>query len=152
VLVVSAWCRCSVLITCFRVLSLAGYYYNSTGLLACEPFFCKPSYRILASCGFYFPTTMVLMYCYGSSFHANRFRLASTASSAFATPAAVTEKVKTSSSLQQSQSKVCRSTDLNLRFFCHHRDYSVDFRSNKNENCRCTFATVSMNRQKFHGD
>ena len=53
-----------------------GYYYNSTGLLACEPFFNKASYRILATCAFYFPTTMVLMYCYGSSFHANRFRLA----------------------------------------------------------------------------
>lgn len=71
----------------------SGYYYNSTGLLACEPFFSKPSYRILASCAFYFPTTMVLMYCYGSSFHANRFRLASTASSSFTTPAAITEKV-----------------------------------------------------------
>lgn len=55
---------------------LSGYYYNSTGLLACEPFFNKASYRILATCAFYFPTTMVLMYCYGSSFHANRFRLA----------------------------------------------------------------------------
>lgn len=55
---------------------LSGYYYNSTGLLACEPFFNKASYRILATCCFYFPTTMVLMYCYGSSFHANRFRLA----------------------------------------------------------------------------
>lgn len=36
---------------------------------------------------------MVLMYCYGSSFHANRFRLASSASSSFTTPAAITEKV-----------------------------------------------------------
>lgn len=74
-------------------LTMTGYYYNSTGLLACEPFYSKPSYRILASCAFYFPTTMVLMYCYGSSFHANRFRLASSASSAFTTPAAITEKV-----------------------------------------------------------
>lgn len=69
-----------------------GYYYNSTGLLACEPFFSKPSYRILASCPFYFPTTMVLMYCYGSSFHANRFRLASM-QGGLAVPAAITEKV-----------------------------------------------------------
>ena len=43
--------------------------------MACEPFYSKPSYRILATCAFYFPTTMVLMYCYGSSFHASRFRL-----------------------------------------------------------------------------
>ncbi|XP_037883365.1 5-hydroxytryptamine receptor 1D isoform X2 [Glossina fuscipes] len=52
-----------------------GYYFNNTGLMACEPFFSKPSYRILATCAFYFPTTMVLMYCYGSSFHMSRFRL-----------------------------------------------------------------------------
>lgn len=36
---------------------------------------------------------MVLMYCYGSSFHANRFRLATTAASAFVAPAAIAEKV-----------------------------------------------------------
>lgn len=52
-----------------------GYYYNPTGLMACEPFYSRPSYRILSTCAFYFPTTMVLMYCYGSSFHASRFRL-----------------------------------------------------------------------------
>ena len=50
-----------------------GYYFNKTGLLACEPFYSKSSYRILSSCALYFPTTMVLMYCYGSSFHANRY-------------------------------------------------------------------------------
>lgn len=52
-----------------------GYYFNSTGLLVCEPFYSKASYRILATCILYFPTTMVLMYCYGSSFHSSRFRL-----------------------------------------------------------------------------
>ncbi|XP_068146302.1 uncharacterized protein [Drosophila tropicalis] len=52
-----------------------GYYFNHTGLMACEPFYSKPSYRILSTCALYFPTTMVLMYCYGSSFHMSRFRL-----------------------------------------------------------------------------
>ncbi|XP_037956671.1 5-hydroxytryptamine receptor 1D-like [Teleopsis dalmanni] len=52
-----------------------GYYFNGSGLMACEPFYSKPSYRILATCALYFPTTMVLMYCYGSSFHMSRFRL-----------------------------------------------------------------------------
>lgn len=33
------------------------------------------SSRILACCCFYFPTTMVLMYCYGSAFHVNKLRL-----------------------------------------------------------------------------
>lgn len=54
---------------------MIGYYFNETGLLVCEPFYSKPSYRILATCSLYFPTTMILMYCYGSSFHASRFRL-----------------------------------------------------------------------------
>uniref|UniRef100_A0A6E8W5A5 G_PROTEIN_RECEP_F1_2 domain-containing protein n=1 Tax=Anopheles coluzzii TaxID=1518534 RepID=A0A6E8W5A5_ANOCL len=68
------WILC---LTCYGMLVLPkGYYFNKTGLLACEPFYSKSSYRILSSCALYFPTTMVLMYCYGSSFHANRYRLA----------------------------------------------------------------------------
>ncbi|KAL2726992.1 trace amine-associated receptor 9 isoform X1 [Vespula squamosa] len=35
----------------------------------------RPSRLILACCCFYFPTTMVLMYCYGSAFHVNKLRL-----------------------------------------------------------------------------
>ncbi|XP_055536339.1 5-hydroxytryptamine receptor 1 isoform X2 [Wyeomyia smithii] len=67
------WILC---LTCFGLLVLPkGYYFNKSGLLACEPFYSKSSYRILSSCALYFPTTMVLMYCYGSSFHANRYRL-----------------------------------------------------------------------------
>lgn len=57
------------------IFAFIGYFFNDTGLLACEPFYSKPSYRILATCSLYFPTTMILMYCYGSSFHASRFRL-----------------------------------------------------------------------------
>ena len=69
--------RTRVINECAHInLSLLGYYFNKTGLLACEPFYSKSSYRILSSCALYFPTTMVLMYCYGSSFHANRYRLA----------------------------------------------------------------------------
>lgn len=41
-----------------------------------ENLFCfSPHCRILACCCFYFPTTMVLMYCYGSAFHVNKLRL-----------------------------------------------------------------------------
>ncbi|XP_044018750.1 trace amine-associated receptor 9 isoform X2 [Aphidius gifuensis] len=57
------------------VLPSGGYYFNNSGLLACEPFFSRASFRILACCCFYFPTTMVLMYCYGSAFHVNKLRL-----------------------------------------------------------------------------
>ncbi|XP_058463405.1 5-hydroxytryptamine receptor 1D isoform X1 [Malaya genurostris] len=72
------WILC---LTFFGLLVLPkGYYFNKSGLLACEPFYSKSSYRILSSCALYFPTTMVLMYCYGSSFHANRYRLTTPAS------------------------------------------------------------------------
>ncbi|KAK0160074.1 hypothetical protein PV328_007519 [Microctonus aethiopoides] len=57
------------------VLPSGGYYFNGSGLLACDPFFARASFRILACCCFYFPTTMVLMYCYGSAFHVNKLRL-----------------------------------------------------------------------------
>ncbi|GAB0100943.1 trace amine-associated receptor 1 [Sergentomyia squamirostris] len=67
-----AWIVC---LTVFGIMVLPrGYYYNSTGLLACEPFYSRASHRILATCALYFPTTMVLMYCYGSSFHISRIR------------------------------------------------------------------------------
>ncbi|XP_062564101.1 5-hydroxytryptamine receptor 1D [Armigeres subalbatus] len=88
------WILC---LTCFGLLVLPkGYYFNKSGLLACEPFYSKSSYRILSSCALYFPTTMVLMYCYGSSFHANRYRLT--------TPAAVSAAAAALSSMQQANS------------------------------------------------
>lgn len=51
-----------------------GYNYNNNGLMACEPFYQRPSLRILAACLFYFPTTMALMYFYGSALHVDRLR------------------------------------------------------------------------------
>lgn len=75
----------------------SGYYYNPTGLMACEPFYSKPSYRILSTCAFYFPTTMVLMYCYGSSFHASRFRLFVPATSAAVVSGTTTTSMAASS-------------------------------------------------------
>lgn len=54
------------------VIKHGGFYFNSTGMHACEPFYPKASLRILAACGFYFPTTMILMYCYGSAFDVNK--------------------------------------------------------------------------------
>ncbi|KAG8332170.1 trace amine-associated receptor 9 [Homalodisca vitripennis] len=57
------------------VLPRGSYYFNMTGLAACDPFYTRASLRILAACIFYFPTTMVLMYCYGSAFHVNKLRL-----------------------------------------------------------------------------
>lgn len=68
------------------VLPRGGYYFNGTGLLACDPFFSRASLRILSSCSFYFPTTMILMYCYGSAFHVNKLRLKKVTCSAIASP------------------------------------------------------------------
>ncbi|XP_073995994.1 trace amine-associated receptor 8c isoform X3 [Rhodnius prolixus] len=62
------------------VLPKGGYYFNVSGLAACDPFYTRPSIRILAACSFYFPTTMLLMYCYGSAFHANKLRIKGTVS------------------------------------------------------------------------
>jgi hypothetical protein len=76
----------SVTLFAVMVLPRGGYYFNPTGLLACDPFFTRPSLRILSSCLFYFPTTMILMYCYGSAFHVNKLRLKRVVCSAIATP------------------------------------------------------------------
>lgn len=79
------------------VLQKGGYYFNQTGLLACDPFFARVSLRILSSCSFYFPTTMILMYCYGSAFHVNKLRLQKIKKSTVTTPmsnqTSVAEKV-----------------------------------------------------------
>ncbi|CAG9864093.1 unnamed protein product [Phyllotreta striolata] len=65
----------SVALFSVLVLPRGGFYFNPTGMVACEPFYSRASVRILAACGFYFPTTMILMYCYGSAFHVNKLRL-----------------------------------------------------------------------------
>ncbi|RZF46829.1 hypothetical protein LSTR_LSTR008061 [Laodelphax striatellus] len=68
------------------VLPRGGYYFNLSGLAACDPFYRRPSFRILAACLFYFPTTMMLMYCYGSAFHVNKLRLKRTVCSVITVP------------------------------------------------------------------
>ncbi|NP_001280536.1 CG13597-like amine receptor isoform X1 [Tribolium castaneum] len=75
-------------VTLFSILVLprGGYYFNPTGMMACEPFYTRASIRILAACGFYFPTTMILMYCYGSAFHVNKLRLKKSGCSTIASP------------------------------------------------------------------
>jgi hypothetical protein len=75
-------------VTLFSILVLprGGYYFNPTGMMACEPFYTRASIRILAACGFYFPTTMILMYCYGSAFHVNKLRLRKSGCNTIASP------------------------------------------------------------------
>ncbi|KAJ8979597.1 hypothetical protein NQ317_019485, partial [Molorchus minor] len=76
----------SVTVFSILVLPRGGYYFNPTGMMACEPFYSRASIRILAACGFYFPTTMILMYCYGSAFHVNKLRLRKSGSNNIASP------------------------------------------------------------------
>lgn len=76
----------SVALFSILVLPKGGYYFNPTGTMACEPFYTKASVRILMACGFYFPTTMILMYCYGSAFHVNKLGLTRTSCNTVSSP------------------------------------------------------------------
>ncbi|KAI5636237.1 7 transmembrane receptor (rhodopsin family) domain-containing protein [Phthorimaea operculella] len=74
VLVISITWILSVSLFAIMVLPRSGYYFNSTGLMACDVFHSRVAFRILACCAYYFPTTMALMYCYGSGFHVSKNR------------------------------------------------------------------------------
>ena len=52
-----------------------GYHFNVNGLMVCEPYFLSNRILILSAYLFYFPTTMVLMYCYGTVFHSTKAKL-----------------------------------------------------------------------------
>ncbi len=54
------------------VLHPHGFHFNVNGLMICEPYYLSNNALILASCVFYFPTTMALMYCYGTIFHSTK--------------------------------------------------------------------------------
>ncbi len=51
------------------VIPPGGFHFNINGLFVCEPYFISNNILALAACLFYFPTTMILMYCYGTIFH-----------------------------------------------------------------------------------
>ena len=52
-----------------------GFHFNINGLMVCEPYFLSNRILILSAYLFYFPTTMVLMYCYGTVFHSTKAKL-----------------------------------------------------------------------------
>ncbi|XP_050678952.1 trace amine-associated receptor 1 [Leptidea sinapis] len=74
VLVISITWILSVSLFAMMVLPKSGYYFNATGLMACDVFHSRVAFRILSCCAYYFPTTMALMYCYGSGFHVSKTR------------------------------------------------------------------------------
>ena len=60
---------------CMIVVPPGGFHFNINGLMVCEPYFISNNILALAACLFYFPTTMILMYCYGTIFHSAKVKI-----------------------------------------------------------------------------
>ena len=57
------------------VFSLEGFYLSTSALSVCEPHYRSVQMLVLTSCVFYFPTTMLLMYCYGTIYHSQKLKM-----------------------------------------------------------------------------
>ena len=57
------------------VLSPHGFYLSISSFSVCEPYFRSLRMLVLTSCIFYFPTTMVLMYSYGTIYHSQKLKM-----------------------------------------------------------------------------
>lgn len=57
------------------VMPPGGFHFNINGLMVCEPYFISNNILAFAACLFYFPTTMILMYCYGTIFHSAKVKI-----------------------------------------------------------------------------
>jgi hypothetical protein len=69
-------CVCfSVTLYALIVVPPGGFHFNINGLLVCEPYFISNNVLALAASLFYFPTTMILMYCYGTIFHSAKVKV-----------------------------------------------------------------------------
>ena len=55
--------------------SLDGFYLSTSAFSVCEPHYRSVQMLVLTSCVFYFPTTMVLMYCYGTIYHSQKLKM-----------------------------------------------------------------------------
>jgi len=70
------WCGIVVFIRAIRCIRVPVHdVLIAASAARTNAFYRVSPFRILACCCFYFPTTMVLMYCYGSAFHVNKLRL-----------------------------------------------------------------------------
>ncbi|XP_023346358.1 uncharacterized protein LOC111715282, partial [Eurytemora carolleeae] len=52
-----------------------GFYFNVYSFAICEPYFVSLRMLVLTSCVYYFPATMIVMYCYGSIFHSQKLKM-----------------------------------------------------------------------------
>ena len=57
------------------VFAMNGFYFSVSAFSVCEPHYRSVQMLILTSCIFYFPTTMTLMYCYGTIYHSQKLKL-----------------------------------------------------------------------------
>ena len=53
----------------------SGFYLSTSAFSVCEPHYESVQVLILTSCVFYFPTTMLLMYCYGTIYHSQKLKM-----------------------------------------------------------------------------
>ena len=59
----------------FIVFVMVGFFLSTSSFSVCEPHYRSVQMLILTSCIFYFPTTMVLMYCYGTIYHSQKLKM-----------------------------------------------------------------------------
>ena len=52
-----------------------GFYLSISSFSVCEPYYHSLKMLVLTSCIFYFPTTMVMMYCYGTIYHSQKLKM-----------------------------------------------------------------------------
>ena len=57
------------------VFYLHGFYLSISSFSVCEPYYHSLRMLVFSSCIFYFPTTMVLMYCYGTIYHSQKLKM-----------------------------------------------------------------------------
>ena len=65
----------SIFIYTFIVFHPHGYYLSISSFSVCEPYYRSLRMLVLTSCIFYFPTTMLLMYCYGTIYQSQRLKM-----------------------------------------------------------------------------
>jgi uncharacterized BrkB/YihY/UPF0761 family membrane protein len=52
-----------------------GFYLSISSFSVCEPYYRSLRMLVLTSCIFYFPTTMLLMYCYGTIYQSQKLKM-----------------------------------------------------------------------------
>ena len=65
----------SISIYSFIVFHPHGYYLSISSFSVCEPYYRSLRLLVITSCIFYFPTTMLLMYCYGTIYQSQKLKL-----------------------------------------------------------------------------